>query len=127
MCTFLAVFQIFSCQKINSTLHKSTAYPTYPLFLFFPFCIIGIQSVISTDIILKNGVILAPRSNLSSEDVEDEELPYIIPDKTSIYGENSEIWREMSEMPKDNRQQIIYLRGLLPKHINLHKKVDKWA
>merc|ERR1712147_168992 len=64
------------------------------------FCIIGIQSTVSSDIILKDGIILAARSNLSIEDVDENVVT--IPEKTSIYGENSEIWRKMKEMPQDN-------------------------
>ena len=84
------------------------------------FCTIGIQSTVSNGIILEDGVILAARVNLSAEDAKqsdgnEKRAITIIPSKTSIFGQNSEHFRKMSEMPGNQIQQLEYLREILPK------------
>lgn len=76
-------------------------------------CIFGIQSSVGSNVSVEDGVVLAPRCKVNSKN---KEKPITIKEHTSIFGENSENWHTVKQLPTSQQQQIEYLKGVLPKY-----------
>ena len=78
-------------------------------------CIFGIKSKIGSAVSVQDGVVLASKCEVDSKN----KVSTTIKECTSIFGENSEHWRVVKQIPTSQSQQIDYLKNVLPKYHTL--------
>ena len=75
-------------------------------------CIFGIKSKIGKNVSVEDGVVLASKCEV----IPSGDKSVTIKEGTSIFGENSENWHTVKQMPTSQSQQIDYLKNVLPKY-----------
>merc|ERR1712117_37756 len=78
-------------------------------------CIFGIKSKIGKNVSVEDGVVLASKCEVIVSDKSSDKI-VTIKEGTSIFGENSENWHTVKQMPTSQSQQIDYLKNVLPKY-----------
>lgn len=79
-------------------------------------CIFGIKSRIGAAVSVEDGVVLASKCEVDSKIVDSKTVPTTIKECTSVFGEKSEHWRVVKQIPTSQSQQIDYLKNVLPKY-----------